>query len=212
MNAPLLGGIVAVVVGAIVALIGFRQRSKRGPLLKAVGAVVAVAGIVVCLLFAPTDPPPERWQRHATADGACSAEFPESPQRDTRTEDGGTTSTLEVAVPGRNAHFKLSFSDLSEKDAARPVDEVFADLRRLYIRPRPDTPRSDLLKEQVLEDRGFTGREYHLTTGNALASRIKVFVSGRWVYRAIAVNPPGAEADRDAERFISSFRFEVSKP
>ena len=40
----------------------------------------------------------------------------------------------------------------------------------------------------------------------------EVFVSGRRVYRAIAVNPPGDRADRDAQRFIDSFRFETSKP
>ena len=210
MNAPLIGGIVAVVVGALAALIGFRRPSKA---LKVVGPLVALAGIAICLLFAPTNPPPEAWQRHATLDGVCSIEFPEQPQRDTQTDkDGTTVSALDVSISARNIHYSLSYSDLSEEDANRPGDKLFNTLLLLYMRPRPDAPRSEILKEQVLNERGFAGREYHLKRSDDLVSRIKVFVSGRRVYRAIAVNPPGADADRDAQRFLDSFRFEVPKP
>lgn len=210
MNVPLIGGIVAVVLGAVIALVGFRRPSKA---LKAGGALLVLAGFVACALFAPTNPPPEPWQRHATIDGTCSIEFPEQPQRDTRTDkDGITVSALDVAIPGRNIHYSLSFSDMSEKDASRPDAEVFADLRDIYATTRTGGPEPRLMKEQVLQDRGFEGREYHFAVGDLRASRIKVFVNGRRVYRAIAVNPPGEEADRAAQRFLDSFRFEVSKP
>ena len=214
---------VAVLVGVVFALVGFRKigpkpgtretsdrwHARYDKLLRLAAAILVIGALVFVLVV----PVPANWTRHTTADGACSIEFPEVPRHEvTHTPDGITTDTLEVAFKGVDARFSLSFSDLSEKDAARPLDELFGDFRLLYAKPRPDSVPARLVKELALEDRGFQGREYQFAVGDQLVTRIKVFVNGRRVYRAIAVNPPGDRADRDAQRFIDSFRFEISKP
>lgn len=212
-----------VLVGLVLALVGFRKlgprpgsrepydrwHARRGKYVRLAAGLCVIGALVYVLLV----PLPATWTRHATADGACSAEFPEPPRHEVQTRDDITTDTLEVEFKDRNAHFSLSYSDLSAKDGALPPDELFALLRGVYATTKtPVGSPARLLKEQVLDERGFPGREYQFGVGDQLVTRIKVFVSGRRVYRAIAVNPPGASADRDAQRFIESFRFEITKP
>ena len=212
---------VAVLAALVFALVGFRKlgpkpgaretsdrwHARYGRPLR-LGAALLVVGALVYVLVVPV---PASWARHVTADGACSIEFPEPPRHETLTQDGDTVHTLEVVLKDSNVHFSLSYSDLSAKDGARPADELFSLLRDIYAKPRPDSVPARLMKEQVLEERGFQGREYQFAVGDQFVTRIKVFVSGRRVYRAIAVNPPGESADRAARRFIDSFRFEITK-
>jgi hypothetical protein len=214
---------VAVLVGLVLALVGFRKlgpkpgaretsdrwHAKYGKFLRLAAALLVIGALVYVLVV----PVPANWTRHTTADGACSVEFPEVPRHETQTQDDITTDTLEVSFKDRNAHLSLSFSDLSTSDAARPPEDLFALLRGKYTSTKtPPGVLTRIVKDVALEDRGFQGREYQFAVGDQLVTRIKVFVSGRRVYRAIAVNPPGDSADRDAQRFIDSFRFEISKP
>jgi hypothetical protein len=212
----------AILVGLVLALVGFRKlgpkpgareasdrwHARYGKLLR-LGAALLVLSALVYVLVAPV---PSTWTRYTTTDGACSIEFPEAPKHETQTHDDVTTDTLEVVFADANTRFALSFSDLSTKDAALPPEELFALLRFSYSSKTPLGVLTRLVKEQVMEERGFTGREYQFAVGDQFVTRIKVFVSGRRVYRAIAVNPPGESADRDAQRFIDSFRFEISRP
>lgn len=170
--------------------------------------------VIGALVFALVLPMSATWTRHTTADGACSVEFPETPRHETRTQDGDTVNALEVVLKDSNAHFALSYSDLSTTDGALPADELFSLLRFKFSSSTKTPPGvlTRVVKEQVLEERGFQGREFQFAVGDQFVTRIKVFVSGRRVYRAIAVNSPGESADRDAQRFIDSFRFEISKP
>lgn len=69
-----------------------------------------------------------------------------------------------------------------------------------------------MIRDRTITEGGHEGREYQFTVGDKLVSRIKVFRAGRRVYRAIAVNPPDPTLDRDAQRFIDSFRFDKPKP
>jgi hypothetical protein len=209
-------------VGLLLALAGFRKlgpkagareafdrwHAKHGKFLKLTGPLFLVGALVYFLIT----PFPVTWTRHTSADGACSIEFPDLPRHDTNTQDGDTTETLEVSLKDRNAHYSLSYSDLSAKDGARPVGDLFANLRDIYATTRtPASAPAQLVKEATISDHGFVGREYQFAVGDQFVSRIKVFISGRRVYRAIAVNPPDARLDRDAQRFIDSFRFEISK-
>jgi hypothetical protein len=215
--------VVAVLFGLALALVGFRKlgpkpgtretsdrwHARYGKYLRLTAALLVIGALAYVLVV----PLPATWTRHTTADGACSVEFPETPQHETVTRDDVTTNTLETEFKDRNAHFSLSFSDLTIADGALPADKLFELLRYKYSSTKtPPGVLTRLAKEQVLEDRGFQGREFHFAVGDQLMTRIKVFVSGRRVYRAIAVNPPGDSADRDAQRFIDSFRFEISKP
>jgi hypothetical protein len=214
---------VAVLVGVVLALVAFRKlgpkpgaretsdrwHARCGKLLR-IAAALLVLGALAFVLVVPA---PSNWTRHATADGACSVEFPEAPRHETQTHDDLTTDTLEVELKDRNAHLSLSFSDLPAKDAELPSEKLFELLRGVYMSTKtPVGVPARLVKERALNERGFEGREYQFTVGDQLVTRIKVFVSGRRVYRAIAVNPPGDRADRDAQRFVDSFRFEISKP
>ncbi len=209
---------IGLVAAAVVTLIGFRKigpklgkhagadrwHARFGPYFRIGGPLLVVAVLALAIVAPASD-----WTRHTTTDGACSAEFPRPPRHETQTHADVPTDTLELEFEGENARFSLSFSDLSAKDAALPSDELFALLRGVYATTRtPVGAPARLMKEQVLEDRGFPGREYQFAVEDQLVTRIKVFVSGRRVYRAIAVNPPGADADRAAQRFIDSFRFE----
>ncbi len=209
---------VALVAGVIVTLIGFRKRkaeadgapnrwgAKYARFFKVGGPLLLLAALAWFVVI----PLPDRWSRHATSDGACSAEFPESPQREFN-PDGEEADRLRTALPDRNADYSLTFSDLSPADAARPHDDVFNDLRAIYGRSKGG-PAPRLMTERVLTEGGTPGREYQFAVGDQFVTRIKVFVRGPRVYRAIAVHPPGAALDRDAQRFVDSFRFENAKP
>jgi hypothetical protein len=196
---------------------------KYGKWLKLLGPIIVLGGIAAVLLAMRTSRTPapsavesgasETWNRYTTADGACGIEFPQPPTHKQQTQDGDTVDSLDVAVKDHNVHYALTFSDISATDAALPTDKLFDLLRAIYATTRtPGGVPARLMKEQVIADRGFPGREYQFVVGDHFVSRIKVFVNGRRVYRAIAVNPPDERLDRDAQRFIDSFHFEITKP
>lgn len=91
--------------------------------------------------------------------------------------DGEEGNRLEVVIPERQTRYSLIFSDLSPKDAARPVDDVFRDLGAIYAKTPGGAP-ARLLKELAITDRGFPGREYQFAVGDRFVTRIKVFVNG----------------------------------
>lgn len=189
-----------------------RWHAKFGRFFRVGGLFVLGVGIMMLVVAVAREwpPKPDGWSRHATADGACGIDFPQAPRHEVN-PDGEEGNRLEVVIPERQTRYSLIFSDLSPKDAARPVDDVFRDLGAIYAKTPGGAP-ARLLKELAITDRGFPGREYQFAVGDRFVTRIKVFVNGARVYRAIAVNPPDAALDRDAQRFIDSFRFEVTKP
>lgn len=188
---------------AVCAAIGFRKVTGRRAKHFRIAAALLVLAVPVWLLVVPA---PDGWTRHLSADGACSAEFPQQPQHEAN-PDGD--DRLEVARPDRNAHYSLTFSDMPPETAALPPDEQFDKIRSSFAsKNAPDGTAPKLVKELAVADRGVPGREYQFAVGDRLATRIKVFVAGRRIYRAIAVNPPDPALDRDAQRFIDSVRFE----
>ena len=196
---------VAVVVGLVFAFFGFRGRTRYKTLFK-IGGPLFLLGALVWFLVTP---PPDGWSRHATADGACSIEFPQAPKHEVT--PGGEGDRLAVALIDRNVDYSLTFSEAPEW-AHIPLDNQFDVLRAEYSKKTETRPASRLVKELAITERGFPGREYQFAVGDQLVTRIKVFINGPRIYRAIAVNPPDAKLDRDAQRFIDSFRFEINKP
>ncbi len=188
--------------------------TTRAKWLKWLGPLFILGAVAAFFLVNRLTRPPapqaaEEWARRTTSDGACSAEFPLAPKRDTA-DDG---DRLEYAREDRGTSCLLAFSDLSEKDAAEPSDVVFALLRAKYVLTRtPAGAPVKLVRDRTIVEGGYEGREYQFAVGDQFVSRIKVFVNGRRVYRVIAVNPPDATLDRDAQRFIDSFRFDKLKP
>lgn len=186
------------------------SRAKWRTALAALIVLGAVAAffLVNRLTRPPAPPVAEEWARHATSDATCSAEFPLAPKRDT-SEDG---DRLEYAREDRGVSCLLAFSDLSEKDAALPPAEVFDLLRAKFVLTRAPTGAPvKLVRDRTIFEGGYEGREYQFTVGDQFVSRIKVFVSGRRVYRAIAVNPPDPVLDAAAQRFVDSLRFDKPK-
>ncbi|MBM3981313.1 MAG: hypothetical protein FJ304_13705 [Planctomycetes bacterium] len=176
----------------------------RAKWLRWLGPLTLLAAVAAFYLVNRATRPPD-WARHATSDGACSAEFPLAPARDTEDD----ADRMEVVRADRDARYSLTFSDLSEKDAAEPPDVVFALLRAKFVLARATAGAPvKLIRDRTITEGGHEGREYQFTVGDKLVSRIKVFRAGRRVYRAIAVNPPDATLDADAQRFLDSLRFE----
>ncbi len=202
---------VAVVVGLVFAFLGFRGRKpdvKYTTFFKIGGSLLLFAALGWFLV----KPWPDGWSRHTTTDRACSIEFPQAPRHEVN-PDGEEADRLEVALTGRNAHYSLTFSDVSPESAALPIDKQFDLLRDIFgSRQAPGGTPPRLLKELVINERGFPGREYQFVVGHQFVTRIKVFISGPRIYRAIAVNPPDPKTERDAQRFIDSLRFEITKP
>src|SRR5262245_34152782 len=224
MPSELIQNSIIVLIGLVFVLVGFRVlgrkrgtsesadrwHAKYGKFFKIAGPVIVVGGLALFLLRFNTQPHAEGWSRHTTADGACSIEFPQVPKHEPKPggEDG---DRLVVSLDAVNASYSLSYSDLSPKDAAMPLDQLFATLRANYMLKSPPGTLAKLVREEAITEAGIPGREFQFAVGQQLVSRIKVFVKGSRVYRAIAVNPPDEKLDRDAERFINSFRFEGPK-
>ena len=232
MSAQMFGEVIpngiSILIGICVTLVGFRVfgkkpgvneeadrwHAKTGKWLKLLGPVIVLGGLVS--LVATTGKywsrPADGWSRHSTTDGACSAEFPHAPQHEVQSAPGDNGESLNMADSSHNTNYSLTFSDLSAKDAARPIDEQFDDIRDIFMGASPGGTTPVLLDERVLVENGFPGREYRIAVGHRFVTRIKVFINGSRVYRAIAVNPPDIELDRKSQRFIGSFRFEIRKP
>jgi hypothetical protein len=110
---------VAVLVGLVLALVGFRKLGPRpgsretsdrwharyGRYLRLVAGLCVIGALVYFIVV----PLPATWTRHTTADGACSAEFPEVPRHEVQTRDDITTDTLETEFKDRNSYLALSF-------------------------------------------------------------------------------------------------------
>ncbi len=232
MSAQMFGDVlpngISILIGICVTLVGFRVFGKKpgvseeadrwhakiGKWLKLLGPVIVLGGLVSLVATSGKhwSQTADGWSRHTTTDGACSVEFPHAPQREVLSTPGDNGESLNVADTSRNTHYSLTFSDLSGKDAARPLDEQFDDIREIFMGKSPSGTTPLLLNERVLNEHGFPGREYHIAVGHQFVTRIKVFINGSRVYRAIAVNPPDIELDRKSQRFIDSFRFEIRKP
>src|SRR3954468_8910463 len=89
--------VVVVLVGLVLALVGFRKlgpkpgtretsdrwHARYGKLLRIAAALMGIGALVFVLGV----PMPATWTRHTTADGACSVEFPETPRHETITRD-----------------------------------------------------------------------------------------------------------------------------
>ncbi|MBY0457787.1 MAG: hypothetical protein K2V38_10650, partial [Gemmataceae bacterium] len=155
-------------------------------------------------------PRPYGWVRQSTTDGACSIEFSGPPRH--KLDPDGEADGHEVVLTARNAHFSLVFSDLGPEAAALPTDEQFDLLRALFASKKTSAGAAPkLVKEEVLADGGWNGREFVFAVGDQFVTRIKVFVRGPRVYRAIAVVPPDPALEADAKRFIGSFRVEAPR-
>ncbi|VTR92626.1 unnamed protein product [Gemmata massiliana] len=225
MFGELLPNGISILIGICVTLVGFRVfgkkpgvseeadrwHAKTGKWLKLLGPVIVLGGLVS--LVATTNKywprTADGWSRHTTTDGACSVEFPHAPEHDVGSE--GEENRLVVSLSGRNVNYSLTFSDVPEWTGI-PLEEQFNKLREHYMGKSSGSTTPLLLDERVLTENGFPGREYHIAVGHQFVTRIKVFINGSRVYRAIAVNPPDIELDSKSQRFIDSFRFEIRKP
>lgn len=222
--------VLALVFGAVAVWVGFRKprpatstapdappvapsaldrlTANRGGLFRVLGPLLLVGALV----WFVTVPAPDGWVRRPTSDGVCSIEFPQAPERELN-PDGEEADRLEVALPDRNAHFSLTFSEVSAETAALPPEKQFDLLRELFgSKKTPGGVAPKLVAERAFAEGGFPGREYQFAVGQQLVTRIKVLIRGERIYRAIAVNPPGGKPDRDAQRFIDSFRVEKAHP
>lgn len=219
--------LVALAGGAVAVWVGFRKPKPAPPaapdappavptaldrLTARCGGLFRVLGpllLMGALVWLATVPAPDGWVRRATADGMCSAEFPGAPEREL-SADGDGADRLQVALPDRNAHFSLTFSDVSAETAELPTDRQFELLRDFFgSKKTPGGAAPKLLDERAFVDTGLPGREYRFVVGEQLVTRIKVIVHRDRVYRAIAVYPPDGKLDRAARRFIDSVRVET---
>jgi hypothetical protein len=69
--------------------------------------------------------------------------------------------------------------------------------------------KSRLVREEPIGADGRRGRAFEFAIGDTHRFRTNVFIVSRHVYRAIAVTPTGLADDREARRFLDSFRIET---
>ena len=66
----------------------------------------------------------EAWKRYTTADGVCSAEFPQPPNQDRKTVYGVESNRLTLSPTGRDVYCMLTYSDLPADGAALALTNV----------------------------------------------------------------------------------------
>src|SRR5262249_50681648 len=81
------------------------------PLLFMVGAYFCVSGVIGALSKRDAR---ANWQRYATPDGTCSAEFPAPPKRESQPVAGFRTEKLALSRQNGAVHYLLSFSEIPD--------------------------------------------------------------------------------------------------
>jgi hypothetical protein len=221
-----------VLFGIVILLLGYRVigkkpgaspqydqwHSKYHFMLKVVGVVLLFSGTALLILlpdypslFPPSSPEAERgagWQRYTTEDGACSAEFPDTPKRDDKTAGGITSRRLTLLRHNGDVYYILSFSGyLAEKPMA--VEERLDSIRdNLPLAGAQAGLRYELVSERRITDAGVPGRSLEYRYGEKSVLLTKVFISGAQMYRLIAVVPKTMKDDPETQHFLQSFRFE----
>jgi hypothetical protein len=147
------------------------------------------------------------WRRFTSADGVCSAEFPQPPKNETRTTGGVELTRLTLSIPGSDITYRLTYADI--QPAGPPAtDEDRLDSARDALMAQPG---GKFVREEKISQNGVPGRYLEFIVGDKYATRTKLFVLGARVYQLIAVTPRNTKEDDATKRFWNSFQFEKSK-
>lgn len=182
-----------------------------GPFLVLFGLFLWVSGIV---RVSTSDGPPqaEAWKRYTTADGVCSAEFPEPPKQDAKSALGIESGGLTLSLSSLDVYYMLTFSDI-------PADSPPATNEERLNSIRDNMPafgaqmgmKYEFVREERISENGIPGRDLEFAAGEKHTFRAKIFILGTRIYRIIAVTRRSEQEDEATRRFLRTFRFESNK-
>src|SRR5262245_26894653 len=137
------------------------------------GSTMLLLGPALCFFglyrsFSASPSPQFDWQRYATSDGVCTAEFPAPPVRDKQTAGGVESTRLTLRVPGTGNYYMLTFSDVPPDAPPSTDDEKFdamPDNIRMMGQQTGDP--YDLLHTEKVVENGIAGREFEFSAGGS---------------------------------------------
>jgi WD40 repeat protein len=161
---------------------------------------------------------PGEWREYISADGACRAQMPGTPEDRSQpvdTETGtGKSGTVRAEFNGGAVYYSVVYHDMPFSQRAKHSGENLAELE---ARVQPELlaslpgARAVTKKEAVLEG-GYNGREFSITGSPEASIYCRLFrVEGR-LFQVIARVPPGEGGTADAIRFLDSFRIHGKVP
>jgi hypothetical protein len=225
----------AVLSGVVVSLIGFRATDWRpagsldhdrlGRTLRGGGLLLlawGAAGLVIGTLFvagghsdAPRTAAPAaaQWQRVSSFDGACSAEFPAEPRRESMPAPMGSPNNRWVVDRplGGGGRYSLTYYELPPDSTPLTNEQWFDQIRDgipLAVAHYGGERTFRLQGERTVTASGVTGREWQWDASDGRAVRARVFIVAGWLYEVAAENPSGKPGEGNVGRFLDSFRFE----
>jgi hypothetical protein len=213
--------VVQIIVGIYITRLAFRTTSGGPPdrnmspyirkLLKVAGPATILLGVLSLRtggLRTPEVAAPAIWQRCATLDGTCSAEFPGTPQRDVPTTSGATVRRLALIRPDADYYFSLTDFDLPTDAPELTADEWIDELRdRMPEMGKALGMRYEFAGERRITTDGVPGREWEYEANGDHWLRVRTYIIGRRVYRLNATTPKGGKDDDEPRRFLESARF-----
>jgi hypothetical protein len=222
---PFFGGIYAT-------LLGFRVLGKKsgvnpkydqwhkrlGGLLKVLGPSLVLFGLFLGFrgVFADSNssdaPQVADWTRYTTADGVCSAEFPQQPKEASQSTSRVESKRLSLSLPDVDSYYSLVFSDLPVDLPQAPDEERLDSIRdAMPVHAAQNGQQFKLVHEERISENGVNGRELEFLTGKKHVLRAKIFILGPRMYQMNAVTPQNQKEDEQTRRFLGSFRFEMSR-
>jgi len=209
---PTFGGIVVLLYGYGVWGKGprwddWRSRYGRtvkilGPLLVAFGVYRVVVGTALAMWTPAVD-----WQRHATVDGVCSAEFPQLPQREVKDSAGKELHRLGVHRQDIDAYYSLSVEDIQPQPGVTDEERLDGALEAMsQLDPTMTKDPYEFVSEEKIGMGKLSGRQWVFKVGTHRL-RTKVFILNYRLYRQMAVVPGDKPDDAQTQRFMNSLQF-----
>jgi hypothetical protein len=151
------------------------------------------------------------WQRFSTTDGVVSAEFPETPQRQTKPGESVKREQLRASFPDL-AHYTLLVIDLKSPPSIADKELIFEQIRtgaEEYWAERR-LKATVLGEERVVIDE-VPVRELDFSVGESYLLRIRIVVLADRYYQAVALTRRNTKEDQESKRFLESLRIAAPK-
>jgi hypothetical protein len=221
---PLLEGAIPFVTGACLTQFAFVKRGRSGTpgdtrrtrladQMKLLGPMLMVIGVALAVrarsrpqvVLSPTS---QAWDRFSTADSVISAEFPETPRRQTKLSGSVETKELKVSFPDL-AHYTLFEVGLKTPPSILDRELILDQIRtgaEKYWAAR--SLKAAVLSEQQVTIDGFPVQELDFSVGESYLLRIRIIILRDTFYQAVALTRRGTQQDLESKRFLESIRID----
>jgi hypothetical protein len=168
------------------------------------GVILVVVGLVyaAAAVLRPKVPEAAAWRTVVAADGHSSADMPGEPRKEDKPVDGVVIQGLVVETHGGRCWYCLTTADIPEELRGRTDEEV---LQRMKEDLRASSGGA------AFAGGGPAAGAYAEWKADGRARKVKVYVAGGRIYRAVADIPDEKDFGADSERFIRSFKLLAKK-